>query len=71
MSKNDYFCVIYSKDESPKKKEKRMNKLITMSIPEEWKPELERLARIQSVEENVTLTYLDLIRRLIKEKYFA
>ena len=40
-----------------------------MSFPEQWKDELERLARIYSVEEECTLTYLDLIRRAIKEKY--
>ena len=30
---------------------------------------MERLARIYSVEEETTLTYLDLIRRAIREKY--
>ena len=42
---------------------------INISIPETWKKELENLARIYSVEEEVTLTYIDLIRRGIKEKY--
>jgi len=45
------------------------NTQINISIPETWKKELENLARIYSVEEETTLTYLDLIRRAIKEKY--
>jgi len=46
-----------------------MNVQINISIPDHWKEELENLARIYSVEEEQTLTYLDLIRRAIKEKY--
>jgi hypothetical protein len=46
-----------------------MNTQVNISIPSEWKDELERLARIFSVEEETTLTYLDLIRRAVKEKY--
>ena len=42
---------------------------INISIPNQWKKELEQLARIMSVEEEKTLTYLDLIRRSIEEKY--
>jgi hypothetical protein len=42
---------------------------INISIPDNWKKELENLARIYSVEEEITLTYLDLIRRSIQEKY--
>ncbi len=45
------------------------NVQINISIPENWKYELENLARIYSVEEESTLTYLDLIRRAIQEKY--
>jgi hypothetical protein len=45
------------------------NTQINVSIPEIWKKELENLARIYSVEEETTLTYLDLIRRAIQEKY--
>jgi len=45
------------------------NVQLNISIPIAWKQELENLARIHSVEECVTLTYLDLIRRAIKEKY--
>jgi len=45
------------------------NTQINVSMPETWKKELENLARIYSVEEEITLTYLDLIRRAIKEKY--
>jgi hypothetical protein len=46
-----------------------MNAQINISIPSEWKDELEKLARIYSVEEEKTLTYIDLIRLAIKEKY--
>lgn len=42
---------------------------INISISEEWKDELENLARIYSVEEEKTLTYLDLMHRAIKKKY--
>ena len=45
------------------------NTQINISVPEHWRLELERLARIFSVEEEQTLTYLDLIRNAIKEKY--
>ena len=35
----------------------------------EWKEQLENLARIYSVEEGETITFLDLMRRGIQEKY--
>ncbi len=46
-----------------------MSTQINIDLPKEWNEELERLARVFSVEEEETLTYLDLIRRAIKEKY--
>ena len=48
---------------------KSNNVQINISIPTEWKTELENLARIYSVEEGKTITFLDLMRRGIKEKY--
>lgn len=45
------------------------NVQINISIPNNWKTELENLARIYSVEEGKTITMLDLMRRGIKEKY--
>ena len=42
---------------------------INISIPMEWKEQLENLARIYSVEEDETITFLDLMRRGIQEKY--
>ena len=45
------------------------NVQINISVPSEWKTELENLARIYSVEEGKTITFLDLMRRGIKEKY--
>ena len=45
------------------------NVQINISIPTEWKAELENLARIYSVEEGKTITFLDLMRRGIQEKY--
>lgn len=36
---------------------------------QKWKLELERLARIYSVEEDRTVTFLDLMRRAIAEKF--
>ena len=38
------------------------NVQINISIPSEWKKELENLARIYSVEEGETITFLDLMR---------
>ena len=45
------------------------NVQINVSIPAGWKTELENLARIYSVEEGKTITFLDLMRRGIQEKY--
>ena len=48
---------------------KSNNVQINISIPMEWKTELENLDRIYSVEEGETITFLDLMRRGIQEKY--
>ena len=48
---------------------KSNNVQINISIPSEWKAQLENLARIYSVEEGETITFLDLTRRGIQEKY--
>lgn len=45
------------------------NVQINISIPTGWKTELENLARIYSVEEGKTISFLDLMRRGIQEKY--
>ncbi len=45
------------------------NVQINIAIPSEWKKELENLARIYSVEEGKTITFLNLMRRGIQEKY--
>ena len=45
------------------------NVQINIAIPSEWKKGLENLARIYSVEEGKTITFLDLMRRGIQEKY--
>lgn len=45
------------------------NVQINIAIPSEWKKELENLARTYSVEEGKTITFLDLMRRGIQEKY--
>ena len=45
------------------------NVQINIASPSEWKKELENLARIYSVEEGKTITFLDLMRRGIQEKY--
>ena len=47
----------------------KSNNVINISIPMEWKIELENLARIYSVEEGKTITFLDLMRRGIQKKY--
>ena len=48
---------------------KSNNVQINISIPIEWKTELENLARIYSVEEGKTITFLDLMRSGMQEKY--
>jgi hypothetical protein len=48
---------------------KSNNVQINISIPMKWKVELENIARIYSVEEGETITFLDLMRRGIQEKY--
>ena len=48
---------------------KSNNVQINISIPSEWKTQLENLARIYSVEEGKTITFLDQMRRGIQEKY--
>ncbi len=48
---------------------KSENVQINISIPAKWKEELENLARIYSVEEGKTITFLDLMRRGIQEKF--
>ena len=48
---------------------KSNNVQVNISIPMTWKIELENLARIYSVEEDKTITFLDLMRRGIQEKY--
>ncbi|MBQ7428411.1 hypothetical protein [Butyrivibrio sp.] len=50
-------------------KPKSNNVQVNISIPSEWKIQLENLARIYSVEEGETVTFLDLMRRGIQEKY--
>ena len=45
------------------------NVQINISIPVLWKEQLENLARICSVEEGKTITFLELMRRAIQEKY--
>lgn len=52
-----------------KKKEKSEKVQVNISIPLVWKTKLENLARIYSVEEGHTVTFLDLMRRGICEKY--
>ena len=50
-------------------RQKSNNVQVNISIPGEWKIELENLARIYSVEEGKIITFLDLMRRGIQEKY--
>jgi len=46
-----------------------MNKQTNMSISQHWKKQLEQLARIESVKEEKNVSYLDMMRRAIAEKY--
>ena len=47
---------------------KSNNVQVNISIPMEWKIELEKLARIYCVEEGKTITFPDLMRSGIQEK---
>ena len=42
---------------------------VNITIPREWKTELENIARIISVEENRTVSFHELMRRGIQEKW--
>jgi len=46
-----------------------MNTQINITLPKKWKVQIERLARIYSVEEEENLSFHDLIRRAVQEKY--
>lgn len=48
---------------------KGTNVQINISIPANWKAELDNLARIYSVEEGKDISSLDLMRKSIQEKY--
>lgn len=45
------------------------NVQVNIAIPAEWKKQLENIARVQSVEEERTITFLDLMRQGIQEKW--
>jgi hypothetical protein len=61
--------IIQVVEEKVMARTKSDNVQINISIPTGWKTELENLARIYSVEEGKTITFLDLMRRGIQEKY--
>ena len=42
---------------------------VNVALPKTWKERLERLARVFSVEEDKNLSYQDLIRTAVEEKY--
>lgn len=45
------------------------NTQINISIPAAWKTQLENIARIESVEQGRTITFLDLMRQALQEKF--
>lgn len=48
---------------------KTKNVQVNIAIPKTWKDQLENLARIYSMKEGKTITFLELMRRGIQEKY--
>ena len=48
---------------------KKENTQVNLMIPKSWKEELENLARIYSVEEGRTISYQELMRTAIREKF--
>jgi hypothetical protein len=45
------------------------NTQVNVTMPNEWRERLERMARIFSVEADKDLTFHDLIRTAVQEKY--
>jgi hypothetical protein len=48
---------------------KNGNTQINITIPGEWKAQLENIARLRSAEEGRNITFLDLMREAIQEKF--
>ncbi|MGO5336793.1 hypothetical protein ACTQZS_08275 [Bilifractor sp. LCP19S3_H10] len=48
---------------------KNGNTQINISIPSAWKTQLENIARMESVDRGRTITFLDLMREAIQEKF--
>ena len=48
---------------------KETNTQVNICVPKHWKADLEKLARILSMKEDKTLTYVDLARRALQETY--
>lgn len=48
---------------------KNGNVQVNITIPSTWKEQLENIARIRSVDEGRTVTFLDLMREAIGEKF--
>ena len=69
MSKSNYDINTHTTQNNAAQQHSSDNVQINISIPTGWKTELENLARIYSVEEGKTITFLDLMRRGIQEKY--
>ena len=45
------------------------NVQVNIAIPASWKRQLENIARVRSVEEEKNITFVDLMREGIKEKW--
>ena len=45
------------------------NTQVNIAIPTAWKEQLDALARIESVEAEKTITFQELMRQAIKEKF--
>ena len=43
--------------------------VITIGLPKGWRDRLEKVARKESFERDKTLTWADLLREAVKEKY--
>lgn len=48
---------------------KHKNVQVNIAIPVEWKRELDNIARLMSVEEGKTITFQELMRLAIREKF--
>ena len=46
-----------------------MNVQVNVMMPDYWKKQLEQIARVMAAKEERSISYPELVRRAVKEKY--